>query len=115
MLLGRLVESGGRAMPTGGEIVVTTGWLHLVSGGLPPSGFGAIRHVRLTVGDTGRQDDEALWKRVLEPEKGAHIVHADDCIAAIVQRLGGWLLVENAEGEGCRIHVCLPTMMTGGA
>jgi hypothetical protein len=101
-----LVDAAVEAMPEGGDLAISAGWLDHIScralrSGLPPS-----RYVRLTIGDTGAGRSSDTWQRTREPRSIDDTV--EDSISAVVGRLGGCLIFENASGSGSRVHVCLP-------
>ena len=101
-----LVDAATQAMPDGGDLAISAGWLDHISckalrSGLPPS-----RYIRLTVGDTGPGRSSETWQRTRESRSIDQNV--EDSISAVVGRLGGCLIFENASGSGSRVHVCLP-------
>jgi len=106
-----LLAKAARAMPTGGELALSTGWLdHIAAASYPgarPRGY-----VRLTVSDTGDLADRDARIRLLEPfpENGDMASGPPENIVSIVWRLNGWLLVEHEGHIGTRVHVCLPAV-----
>lgn len=105
----RLVDGAIDAMPSGGELSISTGWLDHVSGGRVGWGLGPRRYMRVSVADTGAGRHGDTWRRVLAlPDSGASAAPVDASIAADVAQMGGHLLLESADGEGSRVHLCLP-------
>ena len=110
VILERLVISSIRALPEGGDITISTGWLDYVGGSSARGLFWPRRHVRMTVSDTGAGDYVETCQRILESgpaESGVERAVTNN-VAEIVGRLGGYLIIESTAGEGSRIHVCLP-------
>lgn len=109
-LLLTLVSHACAAMPDGGEVTISTGWLDQVAGVTLPS-VRPRRYVRLTVSDTGERSDRDPNAELLNPPlvKGTDEDPAYS-IAVAVRRLNGWLIVENEDGTGTRVHVCLPAL-----
>jgi signal transduction histidine kinase len=103
-----LVESAARAMTEGGEVVIATGSLDSLSRHWLGSESSPQRHARLTVSDTGHGRRAENWQRVLDPPAPDGTRPGARSVAGLVERLGGGLLLESTETEGCRIHVCLP-------
>jgi signal transduction histidine kinase len=107
-----LVARACAAMPTGGELTISTGWLNQVAGAAHAS-IRPRRYVRLTVSDTGDSTDRDPNAELLDipassgTQDGAP---AQESIAAAVRRLNGWLIVENEDRTGTRIHICLPAL-----
>src|SRR5262245_44647638 len=64
-ILQGLVNNAARAMPYGGDLTITTGWLNQVTCGTPFEAPRSKRYVRLTVCDTGIEDDQQKTERVL--------------------------------------------------
>jgi hypothetical protein len=108
-ILSRLVAGAVGAMRSGGDLTITTGWLDLISGGWPPGRYWPRRHVRVSVADTGDGNASETWQRVFASEASYQSsTFVRENVAEVVSRLGGSLIVESAEGNGSRIHVCLP-------
>jgi signal transduction histidine kinase len=108
-LIRRLVEGAGRVTPEGGELTVSAGWLDCISGGWPSDGNPPRRYVRLTVATNAPERPGEAWWRVIEP--APNLSKASDCSAAsMIERLSGCIMVESAEGQPSRIHVCLPAV-----
>jgi signal transduction histidine kinase len=108
-IIRRLVDGAVDAMPSGGELSISTGWLDHVSGGRLGRGLGPRRYMRVSVADTGTGSHVDSWQRVLAlPDSGPSPGPINSSIAADVAQMGGHLLLENADGEGSRVHVCLP-------
>ena len=103
----RLVHEAERAMPSGGELTIDTSSIDCIVGQWPSDQFWPRRQVRLTIGDTGHGDRLETWQRVLVPSVGLG-PESRDAIAAAVTRRDGCILLESAQGEGSRVHVCLP-------
>lgn len=110
VLLERLVIAAIRAVPAGGDITVSTGWLDYVGGASVRGMFWPRRHIRMTVSDTGPGEYVETCQRVLDsgPTDGVVDRPSPSNVAEIVGRLGGYLIIESTAGEGSRIHVCLP-------
>jgi signal transduction histidine kinase len=111
-ILSRLVTGAVGAMRPGGDLTITTGWLDLISGGWPPGRFWPRRHVRVSVADTGDGNYSETWQRVFASEgsyQPAGFVREN--VAEVVSRLGGSIIIESAEANGSRIHVCLPAAL----
>jgi signal transduction histidine kinase len=107
----RLVDGAVDAMPSGGELSISTGWLDHVSGGRVGRGLGPRRYMRVSVADTGTGRHGDTWQRVLAlPDSAPPQAPAHSSIAADVAQLGGHLILESADGEGSRVHVCLPAV-----
>jgi signal transduction histidine kinase len=60
----RLVDGAVDAMPSGGELSVSTGWMDHVSGGRMGRGLGPRRYLRVSVADTGAGHYADTWQRV---------------------------------------------------
>ena len=101
-----LVDAGAQAMTDGGDLAISTGWLDHASCRSLRSGSPPSRYIRVTVGDTGPGRASETWQRTNEPRSIDDAV--EDSISAVVGRLGGCLIFENASGSGSRVHVCLP-------
>jgi two-component system cell cycle sensor histidine kinase/response regulator CckA len=110
VILEQLVIASIRAIPAGGDITISTGWLDYVGGSSVRGLFWPRRHIRLTVSDTGEGHYVETCQRVLQSSSGQHGAEraATNTVAEIVGRLGGYLIIESTLGEGSRIHVCLP-------
>ena len=101
-----LVARAARAMPEGGELMMSTGWVDCFSGSWPYDRFPPRRYIRLTMADTALTNAAEGWRRVLEPPGTPAITGPS--LAATVGQLRGYVVVEGAEGEPSRIHMCLP-------
>ncbi len=105
-----LVSYACAAMPDGGELTISTGWLDQVAGAALPT-VRPRRYVRLTVSDTGASGTRDPNAELLDPSP---VQGTDDApaysVAVAVRRLNGWLIVENENGTGTRVHVCLPAL-----
>jgi signal transduction histidine kinase len=115
-IMSRLVTGAVGAMRSGGDLTITTGWLDLISGGWPPGRFWPRRHIRISVADTGDGNYSETWQRVFAAEasyQSAAFVREN--VAEVVSRLGGSIIIESAEANGSRIHVCLPAAVDGPA
>jgi signal transduction histidine kinase len=106
-LLFGLVSKACNSMPNGGDLTVSTGWLDHVAGATDPC-LKPRRYVRLTVSDTGEGAETQL--RLTEPFSDNPSGSQRENAVSAVWRLGGWLIVENQEHAGARVHVCLPSM-----
>lgn len=106
-----LVAHACAAMPSGGELTISTGWLDQVAGVTLPS-IRPRRYVRLTVSDTGESVDRNPNAELLDAptSESADDRHGQHSIAVAVRRLNGWLIVENEDRTGTRIHICLPAL-----
>jgi len=106
-----LVSHACAAMPGGGELTIGTGWLDQVAGATLPS-IRPRRYVRLTVSDTGERADRDPSAELLDlpAPSDAEGEHGQHSIAVAVRRLNGWLIVENEDRTGTRVHVCLPAL-----
>jgi sensor histidine kinase regulating citrate/malate metabolism len=63
----------------------------------------------VSVADTGDGNSSETWQRVFAAEASYQSsTFVRESVAEVVSRLGGSLLVECAEANGSRIHVCLP-------
>jgi hypothetical protein len=111
-LLRRLVEGAARVTPDGGELTVTAGWLDCISGGWPSDRVPPRRYVRVTVATSANERPGDAWWRVIEPPQGSP-KSSDGSAAAMIERLSGCIMVESAEGQPSRIHVCLPAVFEG--
>jgi len=108
-MIRRLIDSAVDAMPAGGELALSTGWLDHVSGGWVSAGLGPRRYMRVSVADTGEGGYAGTWQRVLaSPGSGLSLAPTESSLAAGVAQMGGHLILENSPHEGSRIHVCLP-------
>lgn len=110
-LLFALVSNACIAMPTGGEVTISTTWLdHGAALDQQPSW--PRRFVRITVSDTGDGLDRHLHMRLLEPFPGdVRPLDAErDSVVSAVRRMHGWLIVESEDRIGTRVHVCLPAV-----
>ncbi len=110
-LLFALVSNACKAMPNGGDLTVSAGWLDHVAGATYP-GVRPSRYVRLTVSDTGDGLDRDAQLNLLEtfPDDGAGMETARENVVSVVRRLHGWVIVESEERAGTRVHVCLPVL-----
>lgn len=110
IILEQLLVAAVRAIPSGGDITISTGWLDHVAGSSVRGLFWPRRHIRVTVSDTGAGDYMETCQRVLHPVQAeAEIERAPSkSVAETVGRIGGYLIIESTPGEGSRIHVCLP-------
>jgi len=105
----RLIDGAVDAMPSGGELSISTGWLDHVSGGRVGTGLGPRRYMRVSVADTGTGRYVDTWQRVLAlPDAESSPTPGGSSIAAHVAQMGGHLILESTHGEGSRVHVCLP-------
>jgi hypothetical protein len=111
-LIRRLVEGAGRVTPEGGELIVSAGWLDCISGGWPSDRMPPRRYVRVTVATNTNERPGDAWWRVIEPPYGSS-KSRDGSAAAMIERLSGCIMVESAEGQPSRIHVCLPAVFEG--
>jgi sensor histidine kinase regulating citrate/malate metabolism len=68
--------------------------------------------VRLTISDTGERADRDPNTELLDPPPagGPETESGQHSIAVAVRRLNGWLIVENEDRTGTRVHVCLPAL-----
>jgi signal transduction histidine kinase len=108
-IIRRLIDGAADAMPSGGEMSISTGWLDHVSGGRFGIGVGPRRFMRVSVADTGAGSYIDTYQRVLAPPSAEpSSAPAASSIAADVSQMGGHLILESADGEGSRVHVCLP-------
>jgi len=108
-LIRSLVDAAVEAMPTGGDLTISTGWLDHVSCSALRSGHAPRPYIRLTVGDTGPGRSREAWQRATETQSTELSTHSiRDSVAAVVARLGGCMIFENASGSGSRVHMCLP-------
>jgi hypothetical protein len=55
------------------------------------------------------REGEPSRRAVLSPDVDANAPPVDEHVAAIISELGGCLVVESADGEDRRLHVCLPS------
>jgi len=105
-----LVSHACAAMPGGGELTISTGWLDQVAGTMLPSAR-PRRYVRLTISDTGEGTDRDPNAELLDVSATSGSEHEPQySIAVAVRRLNGWLIVENEDRTGTRVHVCLPAV-----
>jgi len=103
-----LVFAAAEGMPKGGDVTITTGWLDYVTTTRPRDATWSRRYVRISVADTGPGRRTETRQRVLaSTTPGATSDHTAG-VATMVGRLGGYMIVECAENEGSRAHVCLP-------
>jgi signal transduction histidine kinase len=110
-LLFALVSNACQAMPNGGDLTITAGWLDHVAG-TTCAEVRPRRYVRLTVSDTGAGLDRDAHMSLLEtfPDDGAAMETARENVISAVRRLHGWVIVESEERAGTRVHVCLPVL-----
>jgi signal transduction histidine kinase len=110
-LLLALVSHACAAMPGGGEITISTGWLDQLAGSTLPN-IRPRRYVRLTISDTGDSADRDPNAELLDLAaiSGTEDQSGQQSIAVAVRRLNGWLIVENEDRTGTRVHVCLPAL-----
>jgi signal transduction histidine kinase len=110
-LLFALVSNACKAMPNGGDLTISSGWLDHVSGATHPS-VRPRRYVRLTVSDTGEGVDRDTHMNLLEnfPDDSHGAETARENVVSVVRRLHGWVMVESEERAGTRVHVCLPVI-----
>jgi len=104
-----LVINAQRAMPSGGDILVSAKNCTLDDDEHPVLSAG--RYVRLSFQDTGIGIPKALLPRIFEPffttrEKGSGLGLA--MCHSIVERHGGTIDVESDPGKGTAFHVYLP-------
>ena len=97
------------AMPSGGELSISTAIVELDGG----PDVAAGRYVELTIADTGDGIDGALLPHIFEPffttkpvGKGSGLGLAS--VYGVVKQSGGHMLVESTPGEGTRFRVLLP-------
>jgi len=110
-ILRRLISNAIRSMPSGGDLTITTGWLDHVPSGAPREPARPKRYARLTVCDTGPEPEEDAPSRLLAIAGGDdRLTNVDDDVATLVRRLGGWIILEGEDGDGTRVHVCLPSI-----
>jgi signal transduction histidine kinase len=103
-----LIENALRAVPDGGELTIATGWLD-ISGTALRDRVPSRHHVRLTISAGARvQDGEPGARTLLSPAIDATPTPVEDSVAAMVGDLGGCLILESADGEDRRVHLCLP-------
>ena len=104
-VLGRLVDGACCAMPHGGEVSISTGWLDQIEAAAEYGESEPERFVRLTVSDTGEGPATDVHARVLDPgfDHEGHPVR--ESLRAEIGRLRGSLLLESEAGAGSRIHV----------
>ncbi len=106
-----LVSNACKAMPNGGDLTISAGWLDHVAGATYP-GVRPRRYVRLTVSDTGDGLERDAHLSLLEtfPDDSAATETARENVVSAVRRLHGWVIVESEERAGTRVHVCLPVL-----
>jgi signal transduction histidine kinase len=103
-----LIDQAVRSMPEGGELAIATGWLD-ISGIASRDRVRSRHHVRLTISATARRSDgEPGAGALLSPLVAADSAAIEDSVAAMVGELGGWLILESADGGDRRMHLCLP-------
>jgi signal transduction histidine kinase len=110
-LVNALIANACAAMPDGGHLTITTGWLDHVAGGPHPS-VRPRRYIRLTVADTRDSADRGAHSGLLEaiPPDPQGLERGRETIVSAVRRLGGWLIVESEEQGGACVHVCVPAI-----
>lgn len=103
-----LIDHAVRTIPEGGELAIATGWLD-ISEVTVRDRVRSRHHVRLTISATARRSDgEPGAGALLSPAVAADSAAIEDSVAAMVGELGGWLILESADGEDRRVHLCLP-------
>lgn len=104
-----VIDTATRAIPDGGELTIATGWLDMAGIALRDR-VSSRHHVRLTITamPSGREDEPSR-RAVLSPDVDANAPPVDEHVSAIISELGGCLVVESADGEDRRLHVCLPS------
>jgi PAS domain S-box-containing protein len=103
------------AMPDGGALSLRLEHLALESPPRPQARPG--EYARLTVTDTGRGIPPQNLARIFEPffttkETGTGTGLGLAVVYAIVEKLGGWIDVESAPGQGATFRVYLPASTT---
>ena len=111
-LIRRLVDGAARATPEGGALAINAGWLDCISGAWPSERFPPRRYVRVTVTSSAPERPGDAWWRVIEPSH-SQMPGSKSSAAGMIERLNGCIMVESAEGEPSRIHVCLPAVFDG--
>ena len=108
-LVGSLIDAAVHAMPASGELTISTGWLDHVSCTGLRNGQAPRPYIRVTIGDTGPGRSREAWQRATETRSAEFSTHTiQDSVSAVVGRMGGCLIFENASASGSRVHVCLP-------
>lgn len=109
MLIRRLVESAARGTADGGELTVSAGWLDCVSGDWPSNRVPPRRYVRLTIATSTPERPGDAWWRVIEPPSSP-TGSSEGSAAAMIERLNGCLMIESAERQPSRVHICVPAV-----
>ena len=103
----RLVDGTARAIPAGGELMLSIGWWDCLSGGWPYDGIPPRRHVRLTVAGA-HANARKTPGGALSSHRPASRGPGRDSIAAMASRLDAFLIVEHGDDQGTRVHFCIP-------
>ena len=107
-LIRRLVEGAARVTTDGGELTLSAGWLDCITGDWPSGRVPPRRYVRLTVETNTPEKTGDAWWRVIEPPRASS--NSEGSAASMIERLNGSIMVESADGQRSRIHVCLPAV-----
>lgn len=96
------------SMPSGGKIILETAFSE------PPPEAPAVRHVRISITDTGSGMDKKVLDRVFEPffttkEAGRGTGLGLAVVYGIVQEHGGVINVYSEPGKGTAFRIYLPT------
>ena len=104
------------AMPSGGELIITTDSISMDGSFISAHGFGKPgRYAIITVSDSGTGMDEATRKKIFEPffttkavDKGTGLGLA--MVYGIVKQHNGYVDVSSAPGQGASFMIYLPVV-----
>jgi PAS domain S-box-containing protein len=115
-VLVNLAVNARDAMPAGGTLTIRTGTVQAAG----PPGAPPLRHVRLSVTDTGQGMDEATQARIFEPffttkPAGLGTGLGLSTVYGIVQQAGGTLRCISSPGAGTTFQIQFPFAAPGAA
>jgi CheY-like chemotaxis protein len=119
-ILFNLASNAKDAMPTGGELKISTNIVELDEGFIRRNGFGKIgEYGLLSVSDTGTGMDETTMQKIFDPffttkEVGKGTGLGLSSVYGIVKQHRGYVAIESEINKGSLFHIYLPILREHG-